>query len=89
MRLFIGAGDKEVDEWFLAVSEIVSSTARFAETLHLRGYEGLEVTSRIYSGEDHYTDAPRVIGEGIRSLWKEEAAKLGSSWPARPNCWRR
>jgi len=84
VRLFIGAGDEEVDEWFLAVSGIVSSTARFGETLQLRNYRGMEVTTRIYSGEDHYTDAPRIIGEGIRFLWKEDAAKLGSSWPTRP-----
>ena len=82
--LFIGAGGGEVDEWFLAASNIVSSTAAFSETLHLRGYKGAEVTTRIYSGEDHYTVVPRVIGEGIRHLWREDAKKLGSSWPAKP-----
>jgi predicted alpha/beta superfamily hydrolase len=84
VQLFIGAGDREIDEWFLAVSGIVSGTARFAETLHMRGYKGLKLTTRIYSGEDHYSDAPRVIGDGIRLLWSEDAAKLGSSWPTQP-----
>jgi predicted alpha/beta superfamily hydrolase len=84
VQLFIGAGGAETDEWFLAASNIVSSTASFAETLHLRGYAGAKVTTRIYSGEDHYTVVPRVIGEGIRHLWREEAAKLGSSWPTKP-----
>jgi len=84
VRLFIGAGDKEVDEWFLAVSGIVSSTATFAEKLHLRNYGGLELKSRIYADEDHYTVVPRVIGDGIRYLWRDESAKLGSSWPTRP-----
>ncbi len=83
VQLFIGAGDAEVDEWFLAASNIVSGTASFAETLHLRGYKGAQVTTRIYSGEDHYTVVPRVVGEGIRHLWREEAKKLGSSWPTR------
>ena len=82
--LFIGAGDKEVDEWFLAVSGIVSSTARFSERLHMRNYGKLSLNTRIYSGEDHYTVAPRVIGDGIRHLWAADAQKLGSSWPTRP-----
>lgn len=84
IRLFIGAGDKEVDEWFLAVSGIVSSTSGFAERLHIRNYRGLELKTRIYTDEDHYTVVPRVISDGIRHLWRDEAAKLGSSWPTRP-----
>lgn len=84
VKLYIGAGGDEVDEWFLAVSGIVSGTARFAETLHLRNYTSLALRTRIYDGEDHYTVAPRVISDGIRYLWKDEAAKLESSWPTRP-----
>jgi predicted alpha/beta superfamily hydrolase len=84
VQLFIGAGDKEVDEWFLAVSGIVSSTATFAERLNLRNYRDLTLKTRIYTDEDHYTVVPRVIGDGIRYLWRDEAAKLGSSWPTRP-----
>ena len=84
VALFIGAGGGELNEWFLAASNIVSSTARFTETLQLRGYKGLAIESRLYSGEDHYTVVPRVLGEGIRYLWRDEATKLGSSWPARP-----
>ena len=84
VHLFIGAGDQEVDEWFLAVSGIVSSTATFSEKLHVRNYDGLTLKTRIYTGEDHYTVVPRVIGDGIRYLWRDEAEKLGSSWPARP-----
>lgn len=84
VTLFIGAGEAEVDDWFLAASGIVSSTAAFAEKLHLRRYSGMRVTSRIYAGEDHYTVVPRVVGEGIRHLWRSEAEKLGSSWPAPP-----
>lgn len=84
VQLFIGAGDKEVDEWFLAVSGIISSTATFAERLNLRNYRDLTLKTRIYTDEDHYTVVPRVIGDGIRYLWRDEAAKLGSSWPTRP-----
>jgi predicted alpha/beta superfamily hydrolase len=84
VHLFIGAGDKEIDEWFLAVSGIVSSMATFAERLHLRNYAGLQLRTRIYTDEDHYTVVPRVISDGIRYLWRDESAKLGSSWPTRP-----
>jgi predicted alpha/beta superfamily hydrolase len=80
--LFMAAGDREVDEYFLAISGIVSSMARFSETMRLRRYPSLELETRIYSGEDHYTAVPRIIGEGIRHLWAAEAARLPSSWPA-------
>lgn len=84
LDLFIGAGTAEVGEYFLAVSGIVSSTAKFAETLQLRNYRSLNLETRLYSGEDHYTVVPRLLGEGIRHLWRKEAAGLGSSWPQRP-----
>lgn len=82
--IFIAVGDREPDEYFVAISGIVSSAARFSETLQLRGYPSLTLTSRVYSGEDHYTVVPRVISEGIRHLWAEDAARLPSSWPQRP-----
>jgi predicted alpha/beta superfamily hydrolase len=84
VSLFIGAGDREVDEYFLAISGIVSSTTRFSETLNLRGYPSLEVRTRIFSDEDHYTVVPRLVSEGIRSLWADEVASLPASWPQRP-----
>ena len=82
--LFIGAGDAEIDEWFLAASGILSSTTAFAERLHLRNYKEATLKTRVYSGEDHYTVVPRVIGDGLRYLWRDEASKLGSSWPEQP-----
>lgn len=84
VSLYIGAGGGEPDEWFLSVFGIVSSTARFVETLHMRRYEGLELKSEFYSGEDHYTVAPRVIVDGLRHLYKADASRIGSSWPQPP-----
>lgn len=84
VALYVGAGSEEANEWFLAVSGIASGTARFGETLLMRGYSGLKLRTRIYDGEDHYSVAPRVIGDGIRQLWKDDSEKLGSSWPTRP-----
>ena len=83
--LFVGAGDREIDEYFLAISGIVSSMTRFSETLHLRRYPSLRLESRIFAGEDHYTAVPRIISEGIRQLWADEAARLPSSWPSPAN----
>lgn len=80
-RLFIGAGGAETGEYFLAVSGIVSSAARLTEILRIRNYDSLDLEMRIYSGEDHYTVVPRIVSEGIRHLWAEEADRLPSSWP--------
>ena len=80
VQLYVGAGSEEANEWFLAVSGIASGTAQFGETLLMR-YPKMKLRTRIYDGEDHYSVAPRVIGDGIRFLWKDEAARLGSSWP--------
>lgn len=81
VEVFVGTGDQEMSEWFLAASGIVSSTAKLVETLQLRRYPSLRLTARIYSGENHYTTPPRVISDGIRTLWRNDTAKLKSSWP--------
>lgn len=81
-RIFMGTGDREVGEYFTAISGIVSSTSRLAETLQMRRYPSLRLETRIYSGEDHYSAAMRVLSDGIRYLWQDEVAKLPSSWPA-------
>lgn len=84
VELYVGAGGGELDEWFLSVFGIASSTARFVETLHMRGYDGLELESQFYSDEDHYTVAPRIIVDGLVHLYRKEAAEIGSSWPQPP-----
>ncbi|MEO1100831.1 MAG: alpha/beta hydrolase-fold protein [Pseudomonadota bacterium] len=81
VSLFIGVGAEETEEYFLAASGIVSSTAEFSETLRLRRYPSLRLTTQIYSGENHYTVVPRVISDGIRHLWADEIERLPSSWP--------
>ncbi|MBD2843029.1 alpha/beta hydrolase [Erythrobacter rubeus] len=84
VEIFVGAGGEEGNEWFLNAGGILTGTARFIETLNLRGYEGLSVTSRFYDGEDHYTVAPRIISDALRSFYREEAAATGSTWPQKP-----
>lgn len=84
VQLYIGAGGAEGNEWFLTVGSIIGGTARFIERLQLRGYEGLEIKSQFYTGENHYTVAPRVLIDGLAHLYAEEAEAIGSSWPQRP-----
>ena len=83
-ELFIGAGGGEPDEWFLSVGNILSGTSRFVERLQLRGYRGLSLESEFYTGENHYSAAPRVLLDGLVHLYRDEAAAIGSSWPQRP-----
>jgi hypothetical protein len=42
-----------------------------AETLLLRQYPSLRVTTRIFPGKDHLTVLADVIAEGIRAVWSE------------------
>lgn len=84
VELFVGAGGDEGNEWFLNAGGILSGTARFIELLNLRGYEGLEIKSRFYSSENHYTVAPRIMSDALRHFYREEAAQIGSSWPQKP-----
>lgn len=82
--LFIGVGADETEEYFLAASGIVSATASLSETLRLRRYRSLQLSTRIYSGENHYTVVPRLISDGIRHLWAGDTQDLPSSWPQPP-----
>lgn len=85
VELYIGAGGAEGNQWFLNAGAILSATARFIERLNLRNYEGLTLHSQFYTGENHYTVAPRVISDGLRHFYREESAKIGSTWPQKPN----
>lgn len=82
--LFVGVGGAEGNEWFLNVGGILSGTARFIERLQMRSYDGLYIKSQIYTYENHYTVAPRIISDALRHFYQEQSAQIGSSWPARP-----
>ncbi len=85
VEIFVGAGGEEGNEWFLNAGGILTGTTRFIETLNLRDYEGLSVASRFYSGEDHYTVAPRIISDALRHFYRDEAEAIGSTWPQKPD----
>jgi predicted alpha/beta superfamily hydrolase len=82
-RLFLGVGEKEAEEYFVALSGNLESTARLSRTLIARHYPSLDLNTRIFSGKDHYTVLPEVIISGVGHLWRDEIARLPSSWPVR------
>ncbi len=81
--VFLGAGEKEAEEYFVAISGNLESTVRLSRMLMARHYPSLNVSTRIFPGKDHYTVLPDVILSGIAFLWRDEIAKLPSSWPVR------
>lgn len=73
VEIFLGLGDEEVSGRFdLADAGLASSTALLAERLKSRRYPSLQITSRIYTGEDHGTVIPRIVMEAIPALWGDE-----------------
>jgi predicted alpha/beta superfamily hydrolase len=82
-ELFLAAGEEEAEEYFVALSGNLESTVRLSRTLTARHYPSLALSTRIFAGKDHYTVLPDVIMGGIRFLWRDEIARLPSSWPER------
>lgn len=83
VEVFLGVGEKEAEEYFVAISGNLESTARLSRTLIARHYPSLNLNTRIFAGKDHYTVLPDVIISGIGYLWRDEIARLPSSWPVR------
>jgi predicted alpha/beta superfamily hydrolase len=70
--VFFGAGEQEIGQLFMAAWGIVSAPVLMAETLLLRQYPSLKVTTRIFQGKDHFTALPDVLIEGIRAVWADK-----------------
>lgn len=70
--IFFAAGEKEIGQLVMAAWGIVSAPVLMAETLLLRQYPSLKVTTRIFPGKDHYSVMADLIGEGIRAVWSEK-----------------
>ena len=82
-EVFLGAGEMEAEEYFVAISGNLESTARLSRTLTARHYPSLRLNTRVFAGKNHYTVLPDVIVSGISYLWRDEIARLPSSWPTR------
>lgn len=76
--VFFGAGELEIGKLSLAAWGIVSAPVLMAETLLLRQYPSLKVTTRIFPGKDHSSVIADVVAEGIRAVW---ADALGPKTP--------
>ncbi len=75
-RVFIGAGDLEANNLSMSAQRIVSRTVLFAENLLLRQYPGLALETRLYRDRDHFDVLPIIIGDGLKSVYADEAEKL-------------
>jgi predicted alpha/beta superfamily hydrolase len=81
--VFLAAGELEAEEYFVAISGNLESTARLSRALTARHYPSLLLSTRFFAAKNHYTVLPDVIVSGISYLWRDEIAKLPSSWPTR------
>ncbi|MFV3074956.1 alpha/beta hydrolase [Niveispirillum fermenti] len=70
-HVFFGAGEREIGQISLAAWGIVSAPVLMAETLLLRQYPSLKLTTRIFPGKDHSSVIADIIGEGIRAVWAD------------------
>jgi predicted alpha/beta superfamily hydrolase len=70
--IFFGAGEQEIGRLSTAAWGIVSAPVLMAETLLLRQYPSLKVTTRIFAARDHFTVVADVISEGIRAVWADK-----------------
>jgi predicted alpha/beta superfamily hydrolase len=71
--LFFGAGEKEIGQLFLAAWGLVSAPVLMAETLLVRQYPSLKITTRIFPGKDHLTVLPDLLLEGVLAVWADRA----------------
>ena len=69
--VFFGAGEREIAKLSLAAWGIVSAPVLMAETLLLRQYPSLKITTRIFPGKDHSSVIADIIAEGIRAVWAD------------------
>ncbi|MEE3331367.1 MAG: alpha/beta hydrolase-fold protein [Myxococcota bacterium] len=76
VSVFFGAGELEIHNTFLAGWSVVSSPVLMAETLQLRQYPSLKVTTRIFHGKDHATVVPETLRKGITTLWADDAVPI-------------
>lgn len=70
--VFFGAGEREIGQLLPAAMGLASSTILMAETLLVRRYPSLKLTTRIFPGKDHVNVIPDVMGEGISAVWADK-----------------
>jgi predicted alpha/beta superfamily hydrolase len=68
-RVFLGAGEAELIDPYVAAADIVGLMTRMAQLLRLRDYPSLELTSRLYPGQTHGSALSYALNEGLRTLY--------------------
>jgi predicted alpha/beta superfamily hydrolase len=68
-EVFLSAGEGEMIDAMSSSLQVVSTVATMAERLTVRSYPSLELTTRIFPGEDHNSVMPIAYSRGIRVLW--------------------
>ena len=68
-NVFLSAGELEMNDEMSSRMQVVSTVATIAERLTIRAYPSLELTTRIFPGEDHASVVPFACAKGIRVLW--------------------
>jgi predicted alpha/beta superfamily hydrolase len=69
--VFFGVGEREISQVLPAAMGLASSAILMAETLRVRRYPSLKVTTRVFPGKDHINVTADVMGEGISAVWAD------------------
>lgn len=72
-QVFLGAGEAELADPFVAAADIVGSTTRMAQLLRLRAYPSLQLTTRLYPGQTHLSALSYALSDGLRTLYPRNA----------------
>jgi len=68
-KVFLGAGEAELTDPFVAAADIVGSVTRMSQLLRLRNYPSLELTTRLYPRQTHGSALSYALNEGLRTLY--------------------
>lgn len=68
-KVFLGAGEAELADPYVAAADVVGSMTRMSQLLRLRNYPSLELTSRLYPGQTHGSALSYSLSEGLRTLY--------------------
>ncbi len=76
-KVFLGAGEAELTDPYVAAADIVGSMTRMSQLLRLRNYPSLELTSRLYPRQTHGSALSYALNEGLRTLYPFTTPSIG------------
>ena len=76
-KVFLGAGEAELTDPFVAAADIVGSMTRMSQLLRLRNYPSLELTSRLYPRQTHGSALSYALNDGLRTLYPFTTPDIG------------